>query len=72
MKLRLNNSELVAILKVIEHNLDYNEDLMSLTSLLSFVKKVNDNATTYTRNPEELAIELKTQIIECIELEEAD
>lgn len=69
MELRLNNNELVAILHSIEISLDYLEDRMALASLLSFVCKVNDNATTYTRNPEEVAIDLKAQIKEILEFE---
>lgn len=72
MKLNLNNSELVAILTAIQRDFDYNEDIMSLASLRSFVNKVNNQITNFNRKPDELVCVMIEQLDDIKELMETE
>ena len=72
MKLNLNNNELVAVLNAIENYLEYTDDDMVEASLESFVNKVNNNARTFNRTPEELSILIISQLEDIKLLKEMD
>lgn len=58
MLLKLNNSELMAILTHIDDALGYDLEPMERATYMSLVRKINDNSRTVNRAPEEYAVNI--------------
>lgn len=74
MKLNLNNSELVVILKALEVYFEVvpNDDFLSIATIKSLVKKINGNCTVFNPIVEELAITCLYQLRDIEELMEEE
>lgn len=67
MDLKLNNSELMAILNHIDDSLGYDLEPMERATYMSLVNKINDNSRTINRTVEEYAVNiLNTNYLEAI------
>ena len=58
MELKLNNSEIMAILTHIDDSLGYDLDPMVRATYMSILKKINDNSRTINRAVEEYAVNI--------------
>ena len=58
MDLKLNNSELMAILTHIDDSLGYDLEPMERATYMSLVNKINDNSRTINRAVEEYAVNI--------------
>ncbi len=65
MDLKLNNSELMAILTHIDDSLGYDLEPLERTTYMSIVNKINENSKTVNRCVEEFAVSiLNTKYVE--------
>ena len=72
MKVNLNNNELVGVLNAIQNYLEYTDDDMVEASLMSFVKKINNQIRTFNPGPDKLVVDLIGQLEEIKELKEEE
>ena len=67
MELKLNNSEIMAILTHIDDSLGYDLEPMERATYMSILKKINDNSRTINRAVEEYTVNiLNTDYVEAI------